>query len=368
MVQLHTKKLKQRIQVKENKTEGVLNYDVDNAYPQRMLAAIAESGIATTCVDWYRRFIQGQGFTDEIFGKAIINPSGLTPGTLLRQVVKDFARMNGFAIHVNYNLNFQISDVSWMPWKRTRLTKPDSNDVVGKIAVHKDWGREHSSRIFKTDIDFIDTFNPDPQIVAIQMEAAGGIDKYKGQILWYSPELNSYPLAVYDPVLEDIETDAGIMTFKNRSVMTGFKASYLFIHKGKFETTRDREKFLDSLGDFETVINTNSMMLVEVEDKEEIPEIIKVDAPKNDKLFELTEKSIEENIRQIFHIPEVFIKSTPGKLGQDSSLQQAEQFYNKDTEDERLIFEEEFERLFKHFRSPINPSLDYSIIPFTFGS
>ena len=365
---IHQPKIKQRVVIKENRTEGILNYDIDNAYPQRMLSALAHSGIASTCVDWYRRFILGQGFTDEIFGRSTINADGLTPNLLLRLVVKDFARLNGFAIHVNYNMNGAISNVNWMPWTRTRLTKPDDQDLVGKIAVHKDWARERSLLIRKTDIEFINTFNDDPEIVMAQIESAKGIDRYRGQILWFSPEGMNYPLVRFDPVLEDVQTDAGIKVSKNSAVLKGFKANRIFIYKGKFENDQDREDFLDEMEEFDGPENLNSSMLVEVDRKEEIPEIIQIEAPKSDKLFELTERTVQENIRMIYHVPEVFIKSTPGKLGQDGQLEQAEVFYNKDTEDERLIFNEQFKRLFANFMRPINPTGDFSIIPFTFAS
>lgn len=366
-MQIYRSNIKQRIQVKENKTDGILNYDVDNAYPQRMLSALAHSGKASTCVDWYRRFIIGQGFANENFKDAIINTEGETVNDILRFVTRDFARMNGFAIHVNYDLNANVTDIHWMPWKRTRLTKPDDKDLVGKIAVHKDWARERSTQIRKNDIEFIDNFNSDPEIIMAQIESAKGIDKYKGQILWYSPEGMNYPLVVFDPVLEDVKSDAGVAISRNSAILKGFKADRIFVYKGKFESDDDREDFLDELEEFDGPENVNSTMLVEVKREEEIPEIIQIQTPKHDKMFELSEKVIMSNIRQQFHIPEVFINSTPGSLGQDSQLKQAEVFYNKDTEDERQMFERQFERLFANFARPINETLDFSITPFTFG-
>lgn len=364
---VHTK-VKERIVIRENKTEGILNYDIDNAYPQRMIAAVSHSGIATTCLKWYHKFLRGQGFMDELFSSSIINRKGITVNGLLGLIAKDFARMQGFALHVNYNLNFEITEVNFMPFERTRLPLPDSNEFFGKIAVHKDWARQKSSRIRKTDIQWFDVFNPNPEIIAAQIEKAGSIQQYKGQILWISTEHNAYPTAIYDAEIEDIETDAGIKIYKNRSVIKGFKADHIFIYKGKFQSDSDRDEFIESMEDFEGADNAASMLLVEIERKEEIPEIIALQAPKNDKLFEHTESSIEENIRQIFLVPEVFIKSTPGKLGQDSQLTQAEDFYNKTTEDERMTIEDAFKKVFTKFHVGINSTLDFTIKPFTFGS
>ena len=144
--------------------------------------------------------------------------------------------------------------------------------------------------------------------------------------------------------------------------------SRIFVYKGKFNSDDDRDDFLDEMEEFDGPENLNSTMLVEIDRKEEIPEIIPIEAPKADKLFELTEKTVQENIRMIYHVPEMFIKATPTGIGGDGMLEKAAIFYNKDTEDERLIFNEQFERLFRNFMRPVNPTNDFSIIPFTFGS
>jgi len=362
------KQLQERITIRENNTEGILNYDIDNAYPQRMIVAVSQSGIATTCLNWYRRFLRGQGFMDELFSSSVVNRKGITANQLLALTAKDLSVMQGFALHVNYNLNLEISEVNFMPFERTRLPKPDSNEFFGKIAVHKDWARQKSKHVRKEDIEFFDVFNPDPLIISEQIKAAGDISQYKGQILWVSAEFNTYPTAIFDSVLEDIDTDSGIKIFKNRAVGKGFKADHLFIHKGKFENDRDRDEFIESMEDFEGAENAASMLLVEVERDEDIPDIKVLQSPKHDKLFEHTESSIEENIRQVFLTPEVFIKSQPGKLGQTQQLIDSEAFYNKTTQDERMMLSEAFARVFRKFHRGINSTNDFKIKPFTFAS
>ena len=54
-------------------------------------------------------------------------------------------------------------------------------------------------------------FNPDPDIVLEQIENAGGIDSYKGQILWQSLDGQFiYPTASYDSAITEISTDEGL--------------------------------------------------------------------------------------------------------------------------------------------------------------
>ena len=42
-----------RITTKPNKTEGIINYDVDNKYPNRIIDIINASGTGTLCTDLF---------------------------------------------------------------------------------------------------------------------------------------------------------------------------------------------------------------------------------------------------------------------------------------------------------------------------
>ena len=59
-----------------------------------------------------------------------------------------------------------------------------------KIAVHPDWSgktrKGKALQVKKENIDYIDVFNPQKDVILAQIEAAGGIEYHKGQILWVS--------------------------------------------------------------------------------------------------------------------------------------------------------------------------------------
>jgi hypothetical protein len=63
-------------------------------------------------------------------------------------------------------------------------------------------------------------------------------------------------------------------------------------------------------------------------------------------------------------IPPVLVFAVPGKLGSSKEIEDATSYYNGITADFRLIFEEVYKTIFSRFHVPINPSGDYSIIPF----
>ena len=48
---------RKRIQTKANKTDGIINFDVDNAYPSRTIDIIQNSVTGTACVELYKKFI-----------------------------------------------------------------------------------------------------------------------------------------------------------------------------------------------------------------------------------------------------------------------------------------------------------------------
>jgi hypothetical protein len=226
--------VKPRVTIKENKVDHIQNYDSDNNYPGRILDIIKASGTATSCTNLYSKFINGGGFKDQKFWKARVNRKGLTVDKLLRATSRDYSRLKGFAIHVNYNALFQVNEVSYIPFDHCRLGLPDDKGYIAKIALYDDWDCKRVKKVEKDKVDFIDIWNPTPEIILSQIEAAGGINNYKGQIFWYSFELDSYPLASVDPVIEDCITDNGIKNYRKTNIEKGFFASHVFQYPYEF--------------------------------------------------------------------------------------------------------------------------------------
>jgi hypothetical protein len=75
--------------VRPNQTFGILNYDLDNAYPQRMLELVGQSPTATDCWEKRAKFIGGSGFEDENLGDIVINNKGLTLNKIRTAIAAD---------------------------------------------------------------------------------------------------------------------------------------------------------------------------------------------------------------------------------------------------------------------------------------
>jgi len=369
--------IERRILVRPNQTFGILNYDLDNAYPQRMLELVAGSPTAKDCWNKRARFIAGNGFEDKDLGRQVINPKGLTIAKLLKAIATDKALFTGFGIHVNYNANYQISSVNYVKFEDIRMGDTDSPDTADKFALYNDWGRKTWKNIMRNKIIFLDKYNPDPEAIQRQVDTAGGWEKYKGQLYYFNPEIDDYPLIEADSVWEDFETEAGIKIFNNREVITGFLPStMLFMQSRREEADNSRpddgeQTFINQpsqlekdLGQFQGTKSAQKIIVIEYEDESQKPEFKPYTIQNNDKLFETTERSVEARIIKGFSVPKELINAEKSSgLSNGSEKKEAIREFNDNTAADRSEIADVFAEIFDKFYVDVNPSGNWNIIP-----
>ncbi|MBK0378585.1 hypothetical protein [Mucilaginibacter segetis] len=366
--------IERRILVRPNQTFGILNYDMDNAYPQRMLELVAQSPTAKDCWNKRAKFIAGNGFEEQTLGKQVINSKGLTMAKLLKAIATDKALFSGFGIHVNYNANFKISSVNYVKFEDIRMGDTDSPETAGKFALYSDWGRKTWKNIMRNKITFLDSYNPDEQIIKEQVITAGGWKNYKGQLYYFNPEVDDYPLIEADSVWEDFETEAGIKIFNNREVTTGFLPStMLFMQSRREEADNSTDigsgintpsQLEKDLGTFQGAKSAQKIIVIEYEDESAKPEFQPYAIQNNDKLFESTERSVEARIIKGFSVPKELINAEKASgLSNGSEKKEAIREFNDNTSPDRMELAEVLEELFSHYCSNINPTNNWKIIP-----
>lgn len=360
--------VKRRIPYVESTADGILLYDKDNLYPQRVEEILNRSGAGLESVELFAKFIKGRGFIDKAFNKAIINTAGDTVKDLLRDCANDYAKFKGFAIHVDFNAFLQPINAKHVPFPYVRLGLPDDRGIIAKVVVCDDWVGE--KRKWMERRQTVDMYNPDPDVVLKQIHRAGGLGNYKGQILYFTETKFKYPLASFDSVLADVETDAEISEFKHSNVTTNFMASHIIDMPGEFDSDNEREDFQGVLKQFQGARNAGKILLFENKFGAERPlNIHKVDVQDNDELFRWTEESCQTKIRKKFTQPAILIGDLiPGKLGDTQEIENSFKFYNEFTTDDRLIFEEQFKKIFAIYAIPVNPSGNYAIEELSFGA
>lgn len=374
------KKSSKRVDVRYLQTLGIQTYGEDNLYPQTFRNILAASPTGAECLDRFADFIEGNGFRDVPFSESVVNRKGDTADDIHALVCRDVAYYNGLALHVNYNIYGDIVELHHVPFENCRLAESDDNGYVGKIAIHPDWSGQKTRggkviKVAKENIDYIDVFNPDKRVVAAQIEAAGGIEYYKGQVLWVSLSgKDIYPTGKGDRVVTEMSTDEGLANVKYRNVRNNFlPAAMIFTKKGtnitfdqdgnEIDSRDDDDSFSDSLLQLQGDTNCGKLMEVTLETDEDKPEVVTLNSKNYDKEFTVTDISVTERIYSAFG-QEPWYCIRIGKVGFSGDiLEDAFEYYNSIVSKQQRLIERTFTRVFRHFYEAVNASNDFSVEP-----
>lgn len=362
----------ERITVQDVSSLHIESYDIDNAYPQRIQNLVRASSTAKSCIALYAKFIRGGGFVNPGFYDSEINSRGLTPDKLLRRISADMAELRGVAIHFNYNQRFEKTEVNYIPFENVRKSKSSELQYHNKYAVCPHWYTNaigKKSRPSLDDIDFIDKYDPRPEVIQAQVIAAGGWENYKGQVLYYSMDYDSYPLASCDAIIDEIKAEIASSRTTYNNLKNNFSDKTVFSIGAEFETESERQTYLKGLEQF-VGPESNNVMLAEgsMNNNNEIvaPVIQKIPNTLNDKIFEYSDKKITRKILRSYNQPGVLHTDTDTNSFGKDDIVSATDFYNGITKDERLMVSELFKEIFYMFHLKINPEQDYSIEPMSY--
>lgn len=374
------KKSSRRLDANYSYALDIQTYGDDNLYPQTLRDIISASSTGSECSDRFADFIEGNGFNNELFSGYVVNRKGQTADDIHALVCKDVSLYNGMALHVNYNVYGEIVELHHIPFENCRLLEEDDNGYVAKIAVHPDWTgkKTHKGkaiRVTKENIDYIDVFNPVKEVVLAQIESAGGIEYYKGQVLWVSMAGNNiYPIGKGDRVVTEMSTDEGLANVKYRNVRNNFLPSGMVITKKGTHTTFDEngkevedasgnDSFSDMLVQLQGDTNSNKLLDVTLESDEEKPEFVPIVTQNYDKEFTVTDASVVERIYSAYG-QEPWYCIRIGKVGFSGDiLEDAFEYYNSIVSKQQRCIERAFQMVFRYWFEAANPSNDYSVQP-----
>lgn len=371
-----------RVDVRFLQQLGIQAYGEDNLYPQTLKNIISASPTGSECADRFADFIEGNGFREVLFSEYVVNRKGDTADDIHALVCRDIADYGGLSLHVNYNVFGEIVELQHIPFENCRLMEEDDNGYVSKIAIHPDWSGQKTRKgekikVSKENIDYIDVFNPIKSVVLAQIEAAGGIEYYKGQVLWVSMAgKQTYPTGKGDRVATEMSTDEGLSNVKYRNVRNNFlPAGMVITRKGssisydeegneiKDETQSEDSGFSDTILTLQGDVNANKILEVEIESEEEEPKFVPITTQNYDKEFTVTDASVVERIYSAYG-QEPWYCIRIGKVGFSGDiLEDAFEYYNSIVSKQQRLIERTFDRIFKCWHEIANPSNDYSVEP-----
>lgn len=315
------------------KNLGIKSYDADNLYPQNVRNIVLNSKTGNGCLERYADYLEGRGIASGPLAGFIINLDGETLADMHAQVSGDFATHDGFAIHVNYNIYGGITSLHHVPFENVRIMEPDEEGFVRKVALHPDWTGQLTRngkqvKIAKDSIDYLDVFNPDPEVVLSQIQEAGGPQFYKGQIFYYSsPGFMLYPYAKFHAVLADMSTDEGLSNIMNRNVRNNFLPAGAFVRlKSQSiqepdgdDYNSDNGEYADDLAALQGDTEALKFLDITVESKDEMPEFVNMQGNNYDKDFTATAAEIKDCIYSAFG-QEGWLAIRNGKVGFSGTL------------------------------------------------
>jgi len=366
--------------VKNNKPLGIQNYDAGNDYPQKVEEIVRASGTGLSCVRTYAKFIYGHGFNDTAVAEVIANYRGETLDYVLKRACRDFAMFNGFAIHVNYNARYRITEMYHVPFEHCRFESRDrETGHFDRIAVYDDWTHRDSDRkaVKKENIDFIDLFNPDPEAIEAQIEAArieadenapSGWPFYKGQIYYYSGAgEKEYPAPIFEAELTNMRSEEGIDNVVARNITCNFLPGVMIADiNNEAESDAQFDDLQNELRAYQGDENANNIFLVQVKSKEEIPVKIDLHGNNYDKEFSVSQTYLPDAIGRGFNQPPILRAQDVNTGFSTNEMVNAYKYYNAQTEDERQDLQTVFTRLFQYWGLP-GELIEARIMPLSYN-
>lgn len=340
----------------------------DNAYTERMERYRNNSITATMASNKMIQYLIGKGFGEA--DNLMIGDIKLID--LADDIAHDLVDNRGVFIQVNYDANYDISDFKVLPFGQCRIGEKDSKEYNGKILIYKDW----SGKVDKKNVQILNVFNSDKDVIAYQVEKAQGFDNYKGQVFYYNMDNQYYyPLARIDPVNHDCNSEYNASVYKDNILENGFIQSTFFITRplvddGFVEPTdtiglqnrnkqeSERENFRVAGKQMLGAKGMGGFMHMEVdfsgEDLSKAIEIKTVKSDVNPELFKFVEESATRKILMAFNnIPAGLVISDSSLFGNSGdALRVMKETYWEDTSKERNLLETILNDLLKKMGNP----------------
>lgn len=349
-----------------DRSQSIQWYTRNNLYPQLVESVRDRSYTIKSACDRLATFIAGEGFVDESIAGLVVNSKGKTMNDILSALKIDAATYSGgFVLHFGVNLLGEYNNISVWPFSHWRLGLPDDNGDVHDLKYSSNWEQDPYKEMspVKRIIEY-PIFNPETVLDEIEEY---GMD-YKGQVLYVSPIEDQYPLATFDSVLDQGQTQEEIGLFRLGSIQNGLNAGYIFSYPGDFKDGEEEQKFKDGLNPFKGGKGAGSVIVIEdpTGEKKAQDMITPLTLLNADKIHEFISKDDKNAIMEAFAMPKGILGVLPeaGMFNQEQ-MNEEYKYYNMITRPLRKSIGEVFKKVFKNWHEPVES--DFKIKELQYG-
>ena len=348
-----------RLRTFVDRSEGIQWWTHNNLYPQIVEGIRDRSYTIKSACDRLQKFLRGEGFEDPSLAGLVVNQKGQTLQDILRMITIDAATYSGsFVVHLGVNLLGEYNNLSVWPMAYWRFGLPDENGDVFDYKFNSNWEQDPYKEISnaKRILEY-PKFIPDKEFIKTQIEEwSEKRTGYPGQVYFVTPLEDQYPLATFDTVLDQGQTQEEIGIFRLSSIQNGLNAGSIFSYPGKFDDTTKERQFKESLNEFKGGQGANSIIVIEDESglKKAEDMVTPLTIANNDKIHEFISKDDKNAIMEAFAMPKGILGVLPeaGMFNQQQ-LEEEYYYYNSITRDFRTDISSALKKIFSNWYRPV---------------
>ncbi|RLD69255.1 MAG: hypothetical protein DRI95_00760, partial [Bacteroidetes bacterium] len=213
-------------------------------------------------------------------------------------------------------------------------------------------------------------YNPDSYTVREQIKECNGIENYPGQIFYAKNTMEIYQTAIYDSVLDDIQTEAEAKLFSISNLQNGFSASGIFKYPANLDSNEEFKEVKKRLNNVKGSANAGRFLTVPYLPGTPPTTALfeNIQQTDIDKLFTNQRADAKNNIYELFAQPGIINGKADAGMFNQQSMQDAFKFYNSVTAPARQQLEIELTTLFSNSNFQNEIELPIKINPLQYGT
>jgi capsid portal protein len=314
----------------------VINYGLDNLYPNEVFDIVQDSPTAGGCVKRKSEFVFGKGVESDI----VVNRHNKTINDVISVTCQEYAKYNGFALHFNYNLMGQIIEIQNVDLRYVRKMKDMLSVVVGKIK--RDSKAVNLSGVHKVEIALYQ-----PSGIKKYIKKSGGFKKFKGAVYYFNNNSGIYPVCTYDSALTSAQFEQEAQVFSYMNVKNGFSSSGVLKIPDMPDDEKAKKEMEEKIKKVVGSQNAGSMLVIEApRELEGGIQASKLFEPFQtqdvDKVHDIQSSRAKDYILRAFNMPEILLGVSNEGMFNQESFQDAFNYYNNDTKRDRIKIEKAY--------------------------